>query len=241
MTSPTTSPVNELVSRTREGVDALQASLTASFQEPERLAYLVVGEVSIWSRLFGWGRTNAVSSTVTLPPLAATALRHDPSPVLLAGLAGGLVGDVAKLRAPDTTPVMGMFGIAAQHAAYSAKLYDRGARPSSARAGLRAAAWAAGVGLAAWRKPSLLAPTAFAGLFVSATSTLADDRGIQDGRTVRKGLGHGGNLLFAAEGVTLLRETLLTGDSLGHRALDAGARAAQVIGNMLIVDGLARD
>lgn len=241
MTFPATSHVNELVTRTLEGVDALQASLTASFEEPERVAYLATGELSIWSRLFAWRRANVVSSTVTMPPLAATVLRHDPSPVLLAGMAGGLVGDVAKLRAPDRTPVMGMFGIAAQHAAYAAKLYDRGARPSAARAGIRAAAWAAGVGLAAWRKPSLLAPTAFAGLFVSVTSTLADDRGIQDGRTVRKGLGHGGNLLFAAEGVTLLRETLLTGDSLGHRALDAGARAAQVIGNMLIVDGLARD
>lgn len=236
-----TSPVNEMVTRTREGVDALQASLTAAFQEPERVAYLVAGELSAWSRLLGWAKTNVVSTAVTMPPLAATALRHDPSPVLLAGMAGGLVGDLAKLRAPDNTPVMGMFGIAAQHAAYSAKLYDRGARPSPARLGLRAAAWATGVGLAAWKKPSLLAPAAFAGLFVSATSTLADDRGIQDGRTVRKGLGHGGNLLLAAEGVALLRETLLTGDSLGHRALDAGTRASQVIGNMLLMDGLTRD
>ncbi len=236
-----TSPVNEMVTRTREGVDALQSSLTAALREPERLAYLVAGELSIWSRLLGWKRTNVVSTLAATPLLGATALRHDLSPVLLAGMAGGLIGDAAKLRAPERTPVLGMFGIAAQHAAFSAKLYDRGARPSRARAGLRAAAWATGVGLAALKKRPLLAPTAFAGLFVSATSTLADDRGIQDGRTVRRGLGHGGNLLFAAEGMTLLRETLLTGDSLGLRALDAGARASQVIGTMLIMDGLTRD
>ncbi|MFC6147210.1 lysoplasmalogenase family protein [Corynebacterium nasicanis] len=236
-----TSPVNELVSRTREGVEALRASLVAAAQEPERVAYLTAGEVGIWSRLFGWRKPNTAATVATMPLLAATALRHDPSPVLLAGMAGGLVGDVAKLRAPDRTPVLGMFGVAAQNAAYSAQLYDRGARPSPTRVGLRAAAWATGVGLAVWKKPTLIAPAAFAGLFVAATSVLADDRAIQDGRTVRQGLGHGGNLLLAAEGVTLLRETVLSGDSLGLRAVDAGARAAQVIGNMLLIDGLTRD
>ena len=241
MSASSPAPVTELVSRTREGVEALRDSLVASFQEPERIVFLAAGEVSVWSRLFGWTRANAVSTVLGMPPLAATALRHDPSPVLLAGMAGGLVGDVAKLRAPERTPVAGMFGVAAQHAAFSAKLYDRGARPSPTRVGLRAAAWGAGVGLAAWKKRSLLAPTAFAGLFVAATSALGDDRGIQDGTVVRQGLGHGGNLVFAAEGITLLRETLLTGDSLGHRALDAGARAAQLIGTMLIMDGLTRE
>jgi len=78
-------------------------------------------------------------------------------------------------------------------------------------------------------------------VFVAATSTLGDDRTLQDGTVVRQGLGHGGNLLLAAEGIALLRETVLTGDSLGHRALDAGMRASHVIGNMLIVDGLTRE
>lgn len=241
MTSPATSPVNELVTRTREGVDAVRDSLLASFQEPERIAYLAAGELSIWSRLFGWEKPAAVAVAATMPPLAGTVARHDASPVLLAGLVGGWVGDLAKLRKPDHTPVMGMFGIAAQHAVYSAKLYDRGARPSPARVGLRAAAWATGLGLAMWRKKSLIAPSALAGVFVAATSTLADDRSLQDGTTVRQGLGHGGNLLLVAEGIALLRETVLTGDSLGHRALDAGMRASHVIGNMLLVYGLTRE
>lgn len=241
MTISSTSPATELLTRTREGVQALRASLTASFQEPERIAYLASGELSVWSRLFGWGKPAAVAIATTMPPLAGTVVRHDASPVLLAGLAGGWIGDLAKLREPDTTPVLGMFGIAAQHAAYSAKLYDRGARPSPVRVGLRTAAWATGLGLAVWKKRSLIAPTALAGVFVAATSTLGDDRTLQDGTVVRQGLGHGGNLLLAAEGIALLRETVLTGDSLGHRALDAGMRASHVIGNMLIVDGLTRE
>lgn len=240
MTFPATSPVNELVTRTRAGIDALRESLTASLQEPERLTYLTVGELSVWSRLFRWKNTTIASSTLTMPPLAFTAVRHDPSPVLLAGMAGGLVGDVAKLRKPDRTPVLGMFGIAAQHAAYSAKLYDRGARPSPTRVGLRAAAWATGVGLAAWRRRTLIAPAALAGIFVATTSALADDPALRDGAVSSQGLGHGGNLLMAAEGTALLRETLFVGDSLGLRVVDAGMRASQVIGHMLIVDGLTR-
>lgn len=241
MTTSAASPVTELATRTREGVDALWASLTASFEEPERIAYLAAGELSIWARLLGWEKVSAVAIPLIMPPLAGTAARHDPSPVLLAGLAGGWVGDLAKLRKPDHTPVLGMFGIAAQHAAYSAKLYDAGARPSAARVGLRAAAWATGLGLALRRKRSLIAPSALAGVFVAATSALADDRNLQDGSVARQGLGHGGNLLILGEGIALLRETVLTGDSFGHRVLDAGMRASHVIGNMLLVDGLTRD
>lgn len=238
MTSPV---VDDMVTRTREGVDALLASVSAAFDKPERIVYLTAAEVSIWSRLFGWEKADTVATALTPPPLAFGVVRHDASPVLLAGLAGGLVGELAKLRSPERTPLTGMFGVAAQHAAFAAKLYDRGARPSGMRAGLRAAAWATGVGLAVWKKKSLIAPTALAGAFVSATSTLADDRGLQDGSTARMGLGHGANLIFAAEGITLLRETLLTGDTLALRALDAGGRAATVIGTMLVVDGITRD
>ncbi|MDO5513285.1 lysoplasmalogenase family protein [Corynebacterium sp.] len=239
-TSPA-APVNEILTRTREGVEALRDSLAASLQEPERIGYLTAGELSVWSRLFGWEKPAAVAVAATMPALAGTVVRHDASPVLLAGLAGGWIGDLAKLRKPERTPVLGMFGIAAQHAAYSAKLYDRGARPSPTRVGLRAAAWATGVGLAAWKKKSLIAPSVVAGVFVAATSALADDRGLQDGTVVRQGLGHGGNLLLAAEGIALLRETVLTGDSLGYRALDAGMRATHVVGNMLLIDGLTRE
>lgn len=230
-----------MIVRTREGVEALVDSVTAALEEPERLVYLVAGETTVWSKLFGWKTLEKLGIQPQLPSLAVTSLRCDASPVLLSGLAGGWLGDNAKLSAPEKTPVLGMLGIAANHAAYSAKLYDRGARPSLGRAGLRAAAWVTGIGLASRKKKQLTAPTIVAGLFVAATSTLADDRSLQDGTNARKGLGHGGNLLFAAEGIALLRETVFTGNSFAHRALDAAMRSSHVIGHMLMVDGLTRD
>ncbi|GAB2502351.1 hypothetical protein CATRI_01320 [Corynebacterium atrinae] len=233
--------VNYMVSHTRAGVDALVASLVAATEEPERLVYLGVGKLNVISKLLGWTRADRAVTQVVMPALAGSVLRHGSSPVLLAGLAGGWVGDRAKLVPPDRTPVWGLCGIAANHAAYAVELHRRGARPSISRSGLRAAAWATGVGLASWRKKELIAPATIAGAFVCATSTLADDPALQDGSTPAKGLGHGGNLLLVAEGMALLRETLLTGDSAAHRAVDAAMRAGQIIGHLLIVDGLTRD
>lgn len=232
--------MNQMVTHTQGGVNALYASVLTGLQEPERLAYLSLGELVAWSHVFRWQRVRSLVTPFLHPLLAATILRTNREPVLLAGLAGGLVGSVVKLQRPERTPVLGMFGIAANHAAYSAALVSHGARPSAGRVALRAAAWTTGVGLAVWRKKQLIAPAIVAGVFVSATSTLADDPALQDGSTPAKGLGHGGNLLLAAEGIALLRETVLTGDKLGHRLLDTAMTAAGVIGNVLMVDGLTR-
>lgn len=229
-----------MVNHTRDGVDALLASVRISFEEPERLAYLSLGELVAWSQVFRWRKVRTTLTPFLHPLIAATILRTNREPVLLAGMGGGLVGNLAKSKHPDTTPVLGMFGIAANHAAYSAALVSHGAHPSPVRVGLRAAAWATGIGLAAWKKKELIAPTIVAGVFVSATSALADDPALQDGSTHAKGLGHAGNLMFLSEGIALLRETVLTGDSVGHRILDAKMTVAGVIGHMLMVDGLAR-
>lgn len=232
--------MTQILSHTRDGVDALVAAVSTTLTEPERTAYLTLGELTAWSRILRWRRVELLSAPTLLPLLAGTILRTNREPVLLAGMAGGWVGTLAKLKGPETTPVMGMFGIAANHAAYSAALVAHGARPSLVRTGLRAAVWATGVGLAAWKKKQLIAPAILAGAFVSATSTLADDPALQDGSTPAKGLGHGGNLLLVSEGIALFRETILTGDSLPYRVLDAGMVASNVIGNMLMVDGLTR-
>lgn len=229
-----------MVTHTRDGVDALLASVNVSFQEPERLAYFSLGELVAWSQVFRWPRVRKMVTPVIHPLLAATILRTNREPVLLAGMAGGLVGNLVKLKRPTKTPVLGMFGLAANHAAYSAALVAHGARPSPLRAGLRTAAWTTGVGLAVWKKKQLVAPAVLAGVFVSATSTLAGDPALQDGSTPAKGLGHAGNLLLAAEGIALLRETVVTGDTLGCRLLDATMTAAGVIGHALMVDGLTR-
>lgn len=233
--------VNYLVSHTRAGTDALLASLLAATEEPERLAYLGAGKLAVVSKLLGWRRVDRAVTQTVMPALAASVLRHGSSPMLLAGLAGGWVGDRAKLVPPTRTPVWGLCGIAANHAAYAVELHGRGARTSISRSGLRAAAWTVGVGLASWRKKELIAPAVIAGAFVCATSTLADDPALQDGSTPAKGLGHGANLLLGAEGIALLRETLLTGDSARHRAVDAAMRAGQIIGHLLVIDGLTRD
>lgn len=232
--------MNNMVSHTQGGVEALFASVTTGLQEPERLAYLSLGELVAWSQVFRWQRVRSMVTPFLHPLLAATILRTNREPVLLAGMAGGLVGSVAKLQRPEKTPVLGMFGIAANHAAYSAALVSHGARPSAGRVALRAAAWTTGIGLAAWRKKQLIAPAIVAGAFVSATSVLAEDPLLQDGSIPVKGLGHAGNLLLGAEGIALLRETVFTGDQLGHRLLDTAMIMAGLIGNVLMVDGLTR-
>lgn len=232
--------MNFMITRTCEGIDALSDSLRAALKEPERFSYLATGELVAWARLFGWDNLHRTLAPTLHPQLAGTIVRTNRDPVLLVSMAGGLAGSVAKVRPVDKTPVVGIIGVVANHAAYSAALIARGARPSPARVGLRVAAWATGVGLATWKKKPLIAPAVIAGVFVSATSTLADDRVLQDGSTPAKGLGHGGNLMLAAEGLSLLRETVLTGDSFGHRLIDVAMTATSVTGHMLMVDGLVR-
>lgn len=229
-----------MVNHTRDGVEALAASFDVVRREPERLAYFGAGELLAWSRVFRWEKARTAVTPFIHPLLAATILRTNREPVLLAGMGGGLAGNLAKLKRPDRTPVLGMFGIAANHAAYSSALVAHGARPSPVRVSLRAAAWATGVGLAVWKKKQLIAPAIVAGAFVSATSALADDPALQDGSTPAKGLGHAGNLLLLSEGIALLRETVLTGDSLPYRMLDAKMALTAAIGHVLMVDGLTR-
>ncbi|WIM73159.1 hypothetical protein QP028_06010 [Corynebacterium suedekumii] len=122
--------MTQILSHTRDGVDALVAAVSTTLTEPERTAYLTLGELTAWSRILRWRRVELLSAPTLLPLLAGTILRTNREPVLLAGMAGGWVGTLAKLKGPETTPVMGMFGIAANHAAYSAALVAHGARPS---------------------------------------------------------------------------------------------------------------
>ncbi|RNE48999.1 lysoplasmalogenase family protein [Corynebacterium alimapuense] len=233
--------MNEILIRTREGADALLSAISQGTKEPERLAYFGVADVSAWSRLFGWRTIRAVSSPMMLPFLAGGSLRTGLQPVLLAGLAGGTVGELAKLRAPETTPIAGMCGVALNHAAYSFLLVDKGARPSRVGAGLRAATWLAGIGFAASRKKSLVAPVVIAGAVAATTSALAADPALREESVPAQGLAHGANLLLVSEGATLLRETVLIGDNTWCRLIDAGITTTAAIGHLLLVDGLTRE
>lgn len=232
--------MNLIVTRTREGIDALGDCLRIALKEPERFSYVATGELAAWARIFGWEKLHRALAPTLHPQLAGAILRTNRDPVLLIGMAGGLAGAVAKVQAVNKTPVAGIVGVVANHAAYSAALVDRGARPSPMRVGLRVVAWATGVGLATWKKKPLIAPAIIAGVAVCATSTLADDRVLQDGSTPAKGLGHSGNLMLVSEGLSLFRETILTGDSFGHRLIDVAMTATSVTGHMLMVDGLTR-
>lgn len=234
----------EFSRRTREGVAALLDTVLAARREPERLGYLAAGELTVWAHLFEWPRLHAWLKPSLLPLLAGTVVRSDAPGAektsLLLGLAGGLLGDIGKTRTPLRATVPGYLGVAGQHLAYSHTLWSRGARPSAGNAALRGAVWAAGIGLAAWRNPQLVPAATIAGAAVSATSTLADDRALQDGSVPRAGLGHGANLVLVSEGLTLLRAAVPAKDGFLSRLVDVGTATTSVIGHALLVDGLTR-
>lgn len=236
--------VQDLLHRTRAGVAALTESALAARSEPERLGYLAVGELALWARLFNWRRIYPVLRPSLLPLLAGTVLRSGvpggERVSLLAGLTAGLIGDVEKSRTPDRPSTLGMLGVTGHHLAYSGLLRGRGARVSTAGAALRGVVWAAGIGLAVRQDRQLVPAAVIAGAAVSLSSTLADDPALRSGATARSGLGHGANLVLAAEGLTLLRAALLGRDDLPGRLVDAGVLTATVIGHLLLVDGLVR-
>ncbi|AGF71366.1 lysoplasmalogenase family protein [Corynebacterium halotolerans] len=238
------SVAEEAVRRTRLGVEALAGSVLAARSEPERLGYLAAGELTVWAKLFGWRRLHSALKPTLLPLLAGTVLRADAAAgekaTLLAGLTAGWLGDVEKTRTPARASVPGFAGVAGQHAAYSRALLGRGARASGSGAVLRGAVWAAGVGLSARKRRQLVPAVTIAGAAVTVTSTLADDRDLQDGSTARQGLGHGANLVLVSEGLTLLRSAVFTKDNALGRVIDAGTAATSFFGHLLLVDGLAR-
>lgn len=232
----------EFIRRTEEGLDALLESVLAVRREPERLAYLAAGELTVWARLFGWRRVHRALEPALLPLLAGTVLRADAATgekaTLLTGLAAGWLGDVEKLRTPDRPTSKGFLGVTGQHVAYSSLLRRRGARPKGAL--LRGAVWAAGIGLAAWKRPQLVPAALLAGAGVSVASALADDPALRKGPVSRKGIGHGANLVLVSEGLTLLRAAVLPEDNRLGRLVDAGTATTSVLGHLLLVDGLMR-
>lgn len=242
------------MARSRRGVAALVESVVAAKVEPERAGYLTTGGLAGGARLFGQSGA-ATAIRLALPPLlAGTVLRSavpaEDKVVLLAGLGAGWVGEWDKTRHLDQPSAIGMAGVTGQHLAYSVVLHRRGARlraaASPVESGLRLAFWAAGVGLAASSggrsgDGALVSAATIPGLAVSASAALAQDPSLQTETVASLGLDHGGNLILAAEGLTLLRAALYRDDGLVGRALDAGTTATAVIGHLLLVDGLVRN
>lgn len=247
------SPLAAVLGRTRRGVDALVESVRTARSEPERAGYLAAGGLTSGARLLR-GRDVTSTLRLTLPVmLAGTVLRGNASAgdktVLLAGLSAGWLGEWEKTRTPNLPSITGITGVTGQHVAYSVLLARRGARvlPTSSPVGpgLRLTVWGSGIGLAALgverASAGALAPAAvIAGLTVSATAALAQDRALQTGPVARQGLDHGGNLILVSEGLTLLRAVACRQDYLASRILVAGTTATAVIGHLLLIDGLMR-
>ena len=174
----------------------------------------------------------AVSDISAQPQLIAS-VREDPA--VGAGILAGVIAQVEKARTLTRPSALGVAALTANHAAYAWSLYRRGARNDALGWGLRAAVWGAGV--AATRSQPTAAAVAVGGAAVLATSALAGDPALRT--DAGKGIGHGANLLVAAEALTALRAALKQRKHKARlvRAAEAGAL---VIGHLLLIDGLSR-
>lgn len=231
-----TSFARDMLTRTQEGAAALVRAVRPAVTGRDHLtlAALAAGETAAWSGLFTW-RTLGSAATVTAPVLLA--LRPDCSPATRVGLVAAAVGQAAKRgtgSAPAQPSALGVASVSAQYAAFAWQL--RESHNDATGWGLRAGAWAAGVALARTRSERLA--TAIAGVPAAALSALAGDPALR-AADATQGLSHGANLLLASEAATVARTRAAQLPAVG-KLLAAGQSAAQTVGLVLLVDGLAR-
>ena len=153
------------------------------------------------------------------------------------GLIAAAVGQAAKYGAglsPAQPTALGVASVSAQYAAFAWQL--RESRNDATGWALRAGAWAAGVALARTRSERLATP--IAGVPAAALSALAGDPALR-AADATQGLSHGANLLLASEAATVARTRAAQLPAVG-KLLAAGQSAAQTVGLVLLVDGLAR-
>lgn len=227
-----TSFARDMVARTHEGTEALLYAVGPAFTGRDRftLGALAAGESAVWSRLFNW-RTLGTATTAAVPVLLA--LRPDCAPETRVGLIAASLGQAAKRGEPTT---FGVTCVSVQYASFAWAL--RGARNDAVGWGLRAGAWAAGLALSRARGERFA--TAIAGIPAAALSALAGDPALRAAESTQ-GLSHGANLLLASESLTVLNPAEQRQDAgLRGRVLDAAQSAAQTVGLVLLVDGLAR-
>lgn len=222
----------DMLDRTQEGTEAPLRAVGPAFAGRDHftLGALAAGETAVWSRLFNWRALGTVT-TAAVPVLLA--LRPDCALETRVGLVAASLGQAAKRGAPTT---FGVTCVSVQYAAFAWAL--RGARNDALGWGLRAGAWAAGLALARTRSERLA--TAVAGIPAAALSALAGDPALRAAESTQ-GLSHGANLLLASEALTVLNPAEQRQDAgLRGRVLDAAQSAAQTVGLVLLVDGLAR-
>lgn len=237
--------VDEVVDRTTEGLEAALASLTTT--DPERIGFIVAHDVTYFARLFGWQRVLSIAEPLMLPMLAGTALRSERTGGkkfgLGLGLATGTGVQKAKSDNPEKASGATAAAVATQYSSYA--LTVRGTFDSQVNlvsTGVRAGLVLAGFGLAMWKNRDVAAATLVGGIPLVVASELANDSIIRKtGNTHARGVGHGANLIFAGEGLHLIRATLLKGKrGLGARLTEASASSLTALGQMLLVDGVSR-
>jgi hypothetical protein len=238
--------VSEFLDRTYRGIESTIESIAAARTEPERLAFLALNDATTLATVFGWRKVLSVTQPLTLPMLLGTAARSSRSTQEKALLAGALTGATAaqtgKRIDPDNPTAVATVGAAAQHAGYGLAVRDAyGVQPSGLGTAVVGGLVAAGLGLAAWRNRATLPATVAGGAALAYATGLANDPKIRRGNAHAEGLGHGANLVVAGEALTLVRATLLKGRrGIGARLVEATATSLSNLGQMLIVDGVAR-
>ncbi|OLT52769.1 hypothetical protein BJF89_04725 [Corynebacterium sp. CNJ-954] len=220
-----------------------------------RAAYLAAGAVSVAAAAVGrrGDRVTQVVKPALMPLLGAHACarasRGDRLPVVLAGLAGGLLGDVilmgkdgrsedASVRARNLN--LGSAAFSVNQVAYISELWHRGHRPCRSTLVLRAPVLASGIVTAATGAPAALPAAAGYGTALATTSVLAADPEVGGGDF--SGAGLGGNLFVLSDGLILARLAFLRGESPVVQRLDGLVdglvMATYVAAQLLIVEGL---
>lgn len=230
-----------------------------------RAAYLAAGAASVAAAAAGrrGDRMTRVVKPTLMPLLGAhactrasrtsRAAQGNRLPVVLAGLAGGLLGDVILMgddgRSDDPAVRArnlnrGSAAFSVNQVAYIGELWRRGHRPRRSTVVLRVPVLVSGMVTAATGAPAALPAAAGYGTALAATSVLAaDPQARTDGSSADlSGLGLGGNLFVLSDGLILARLAFLRGGSPAVQRLDGLVdglvMATYVAAQLLIVEGL---
>lgn len=243
---------------TLEGLSATGDAVRAMAREPELAAYLSAWAVNVTCSAAGWHKPRAVSKVALMPLLAANVVRHrrrigtDGTATLLAGLAGGWVGDIVLL--PIDPPLnKGAIAFTLNHLAYHRLMWRAGARPSPLAVGLRAPLLAVAGATTMKDAPQLLPSSLTYGPVLAATGVLGQDRILVDGAArpaadaatgvpvgdARYGISHGGNVFLLSDLLLVASVMYAKPGSLPNRLLNAGVMDTYCLAQLLLIRGLA--
>lgn len=212
--------------------------------------YATVAAISvIAAATAGQHRLTRVIKPTLMPLLAARAIKRSPdtttAAVLVAGLSGGLAGDIILMGDDSTSTSMpvrarnlnrGGAAFALNHLSYHYLLLDKGARPRPVVTATRIVAWLVGVGVSAARvRPALPAGVGY-GAMLATTDVLANDS-----HAVPASTGIGGSLFVASDALLLARIAFLLRQPRLHALADALVMATYTAAQLLLVDGITEE